>query len=61
MEHWTPHDLRRNVSLLCDHCNVSWDVADLLLAHKPSGIKGIYQKGNLWQQRADALVTWEAC
>lgn len=59
MSHWVPHDLRRSVSTLCDECDVPWDVADMLLAHKPSGVLGVYQRGTLWAQRVEAVNKWE--
>jgi integrase len=58
---WTPHDLRRTMATrMRESLKVSSDVIERCLNHKPEGIVGVYQKGELLEERKAAFEEWGA-
>jgi integrase len=56
---WTPHDLRRTMAtLMRERLTISSDVVERCLNHKPQGIVGVYQVGQLHEERRMALDAW---
>jgi integrase len=57
---FTPHDLRRTFATrVRDDLGVSFDVVEKILNHAaPTKVAGIYQRGDLWQQRINAMSAW---
>lgn len=54
------HDLRRTVRTHLSELGVSSDVAELCLNHRPNGVKGVYDRSELIEQRYAALQKWES-
>lgn len=42
--HWTPHDLRRTGRTLLTALGCSSDVAEAVIGHMPSGVRGVYDR-----------------
>src|SRR5574337_719307 len=58
---WTPHDLRRTMATrMREGLGVSGDVVERCLNHKPQGIIGVYQTGELLAERKAAFEAWGA-
>ncbi len=58
---WTPHDLRRTMATqMRAELRVSADVVERTLNHKPQGIIGTYQTGELMAERKEAFEAWGA-
>jgi integrase len=58
---WTPHDLRRTMAtLMRQELRVSTDVVERCLNHKPQGIVGVHQVGELMAERREAFDAWGA-
>lgn len=58
---WTPHDLRRTMATrMRESLKVSSDVIERCLNHKPQGIVGVYQTGELMGERKAAFEAWGA-
>lgn len=58
---WTPHDLRRTMATrMREALQVSSDVIERCLNHKPQGIVGVYQTGELMNERKAAFTAWGA-
>ena len=56
---WTPHDLRRTLATrMREDLGVSSDVVERCLNHKPQGIVGVYQTGELMTERKEAFTAW---
>lgn len=53
------HDLRRTVRTNLSDLGVPANVAELCLNHRPTGIKKVYDRAELLDQRYMALVKWE--
>ena len=53
------HDLRRTIRTNLSELGVTTDVAELCLNHRPQGVKGIYDRSELIDQRHQALLRWE--
>jgi integrase len=53
------HDLRRTVRTYLSDLGVPTNVAELCLNHRPTGIKKIYDRAELLDQRHMALLKWE--
>jgi integrase len=65
MPHWTFHDLRTSfTTLACEELGVDAAVADRILNHVASAttskIMRVYNKSELFEQRRQALLAWEA-
>jgi integrase len=59
MAPWMPHDLRRTVRTGLGRLGVEPVVAELLLNHAVSDeLIAIYDRGEYWQQRAEAAAHW---
>jgi len=54
------HDLRRTVRTYLSELGVASNVAELCLNHRPSGIRGVYDRSELIEQRHAALKKWES-
>jgi integrase len=52
---WTPHDLRRTAATTMQRLGVRTEVIEACLNHKPQGIVAVYQRDDLWTERAAAL------
>jgi integrase len=55
---WTNHDLRRTVRSRLSELRVSPDVAEAILAHVKPGIRGVYDRYELLDEKRDALESW---
>lgn len=56
---WTPHDLRRTMATrMRGDLQVSRDVVERCLNHKPDGIVGVYQTDELLAERKAAFEAW---
>ena len=56
---WTPHDLRRTMAtMMRSELRVSADVVERCLNHTPQGIVGVYQTGELMEERKEAFTAW---
>ncbi|HWU77546.1 MAG TPA: integrase arm-type DNA-binding domain-containing protein [Rhodanobacter sp.] len=53
------HDLRRTVRTYLSELGVASNVAELCLNHRPSGVRGVYDRSELIEQRYAALQKWE--
>lgn len=53
------HDLRRTVRTYLTELGVPTNVAELCLNHRPTGIKKVYDRSELIDQRYKALLRWE--
>ena len=53
------HDLRRTVRTYLSDLGVPTNVAELCLNHRPTGIKKVYDRAELLDQRHVALLKWE--
>ena len=53
------HDLRRTVRTYLAELGVAPNVAELCLNHRPTGIKKVYDRAELLDQRYHALQQWE--
>jgi len=53
------HDLRRTVRTYLTELGVAQNVAELCLNHRPTGIKKVYDRAELIDQRYEALQLWE--
>jgi integrase len=54
------HDLRRTIRTYLSELGVSSNVAELCLNHRPNGVKGVYDRSELIEQRYAALQKWES-
>lgn len=54
------HDLRRTVRTYLAELGVSTQVAELCLNHRPTGVKKVYDRAELIEQRYVALNRWES-
>jgi integrase len=54
--HWTLHDLRRTARSLLAKAGVDEKVAERLLGHKIPGVKGVYDRYDYADEKADALT-----
>jgi integrase len=52
---WTFHDLRRTGRSIMSRLGVNQDVAEKVLAHKVSGIRGVYDHHDFLAEKAEAL------
>jgi integrase len=57
---WTNHDLRRTLRTNLSKLRVDGDVAEAVLAHKKTGIAGVYDKYDLLDEKMQALELWAA-
>jgi integrase len=55
MPHWTLHDLRRTARSLMSRAGVSADIAERVLGHKISGVRGVYDRHEYVAEKRDAL------
>jgi integrase len=55
---WRTHDLRRCVKSGLRKLNVADDVSEAVLAHKRTGLSGIYDVYDRWPERQAALEAW---
>jgi len=53
------HDLRRTVRTYLSELGVTPHVAELCLNHRPDGVRGVYDRAELIEQRYSALQKWE--
>lgn len=53
------HDLRRTVRTYLSELGIAPNVAELCLNHRPTGIKKVYDRAELLDQRYRALSQWE--
>ncbi|WP_243040559.1 tyrosine-type recombinase/integrase [Dyella sedimenti] len=53
------HDLRRTVRTYLTELGIPQNVAELCLNHRPTGIKRVYDRSELLDQRYQALQQWE--
>ncbi len=56
---WTNHDLRRTLCSGLSALRVHSDVAEAVLAHVKSGIRGVYDRYDLFDEKRAALEAWE--
>jgi integrase len=55
MPHWTLHDLRRTARSLMSRAGVSVDIAERVLGHKITGVRGVYDRHAYIAEKRDAL------
>jgi integrase len=56
---WRLHDLRRTAAtLMQDDCHVPNFIVQAVLNHSLPGVAGVYLRGELEQQKREALATW---
>ncbi|QOZ34436.1 site-specific integrase [Bradyrhizobium sp. CCBAU 53421] len=55
MEHWTLHDLRRTARTLMSRAKVTPDIAEMVVGHKLTGVREVYDRWGYADQRKDAL------
>jgi hypothetical protein len=54
------HDLRRTVRTNLSELGVTTNVAELCLNHRPAGVRSVYDRAELIEQRYTALQRWES-
>lgn len=60
--HWVLHDLRRTMATGLQRLGVRLEVTEVVLNHisgARSGIIGVYQRHNYYDEKAEALLGWE--
>jgi integrase len=57
---WSTHDLRRTVRTGLSKLGVAPDVAELVLGHRLSGVRAVYDRYTYLPERRDALERWAA-
>lgn len=57
-EEMTPHGLRKTASTILNEQGFNSDWVELQLAHKTSGVRGIYNKAKHLQDRAKMMQAW---
>jgi integrase len=55
MPEWRLHDLRRTARSLMSRAGVSSDVAEMVLGHKLSGVRGVYDRHSYAEEKRHAL------
>jgi Arm DNA-binding domain len=55
---WRNHDIRRVIKSGMRKLNVADDVSEAILAHKRTGLSGIYDQYDRWPERQAALEAW---
>jgi integrase len=58
MPHFTVHDLRRTGATRCAEGGFPGDVVELALNHVRAGIRGVYNRSELLEQRREMLCWW---
>jgi integrase len=60
LEHWVNHDLRRTLRSGLSQLRVNSDIAEAVLAHVKPGIRGVYDRYDLLNEKREALELWSA-
>jgi len=55
MPEWRLHDLRRTARSLMSRAGVASDIAEMVLGHKLSGVRGVYDRHSYAEEKRDAL------
>jgi integrase len=55
LPHWTLHDLRRTARSLLSRAGVDDKIAERVLGHAIPGVKGVYDRYDYAEEKADAL------
>jgi integrase len=55
MPEWRLHDLRRTARSLMSRAGVSSDIAEMVLGHKLTGVRGVYDRHSYAAEKRDAL------
>ena len=55
MPEWRLHDLRRTARSLMSRAGVSSDIAEMVLGHKLTGVRGVYDRHSYASEKRDAL------
>jgi integrase len=55
MADWRLHDLRRTARSLMSRAGVSSDIAEMVLGHKLTGVRGVYDRHSYAAEKRDAL------
>ena len=55
MPEWRLHDLRRTARSLMSRAGVSSDIAEMVLGHKLSGVRGVYDRHSYAEEKRHAL------
>ena len=55
---WTNHDLRRVVRSGLSKLRIEFNVAEMILAHRPPGVVGTYDVHQYLDERREALDEW---
>jgi integrase len=58
VDRWTNHDLRRTLRSGLSALRVNSDVAEAVLAHVKPGIRGVYDRYDLFDEKRQALDLW---
>ena len=58
LEKWVNHDLRRTLRSRLSMLRIHPEVAEAILAHAKAGIKGVYDRYDLLDERRTALELW---
>jgi integrase len=60
LPHWTNHDLRRTLRTGLSRLRVGADIAEAVLAHAKPGIRGVYDRFDLLDEKRQALELWSS-
>jgi integrase len=60
MEPWVLHDLRRTSRSLLSELRIDSDVAERVIGHRISGVRGIYDRFDYFEEKTEALKTLAA-
>ena len=58
--HWTNHDLRRVLRSGLSRLRIHSDVAEAVLSHVKAGVRGVYDRYDLLDEKRYALEAWAA-
>lgn len=60
MANWTNHDIRRTMRSGLSRLRVDRDIREAVLAHKLTGVEGVYDRHDYFAEKKDALERWVA-
>lgn len=60
LSEWTPHDLRRTARTIMSRIGIPDEHAEAVLGHAKQGMKKVYDQHDYKDEKAEALIKWEA-
>lgn len=60
LPHWVNHDIRRTCRTNFSRMRIAQEVSEALLAHKRTGIEGVYDHHDFADEKREALELWHA-